>query len=302
MKHFLDIEQLSAHDVQQLVARAEQFRQGAPYPQFTGATLVNLFYEASTRTRVSFELAAAKLALTVVNMDVAHSSESKGEQLVDTVRTLAAMGVNLLVLRHREDGLPARIAALAPDNLQVINAGDGQHAHPTQALLDWMTILQYKSATARLKIAIVGNIRHSRVANSFQALSARLPPHELVFVAPEEWLPQAPYPGKVTTSLREGLKDADVVMSLRVQRERLAAEDAFDLAFYRAEFAITPATLAWAKPDVILLHPGPINRGIELDPEVADGPAAVIWPQVRNGVFMRMAVIEWVLKASGVVQ
>ncbi len=299
MKHFLEISQLSLDTVRQLLTRAEQLRQTTLYPKFSGCSLVNLFYEPSTRTRVSFELAAIKLAIAVVNLDSARSSETKGEQLEDTVKTLGAMGVNLLVVRHSEDGLPARVAAAAPDGLHVINAGDGQHAHPTQALLDWMTILQHKPHTARLKIAMVGDLRHSRVANSLQALACLWQTHDVVLVAPPKWLPMQPLYGQTTSSLREGLQGADVVVALRVQRERLTEHEVFDVAAYRADYAVTAASMALAKPDAIVLHPGPVNRGIELDHDVADGPQAVIWQQVSNGVMMRMAIIEHLLTQTG---
>ncbi len=298
MKHFLEISQLSVTDVMQLLQRAEELRHLSTYPTFPGRSLVNLFYEPSTRTRVSFELAAAHLALKVINLDTSCSSESKGEQLLDTVRTLAAMRVNVLVMRHAQDGLVSLIAAQAPAGIQIINAGDGQHAHPTQALLDWMTILQHKPQQTRLKIVIVGDVRHSRVAHSFQALASLLQMHELVLVAPRAWLPDHAHYARMTTCLRDGLTDADVVMALRVQRERLAAHDELDLDAYCADYTITAKRWALAKPDAILMHPGPLNRGIEVDDATADGSSAVIWQQVGNGVFMRMAIIERLLAES----
>lgn len=292
MKHLLEINRLSYDDVMKLIQRALQFKQATIYPNYPKHTLANLFYENSTRTRVSFELAAYHLGMHVVTMDIQQSSEQKGEMIEDTIHTLAAMGITFVVLRHRQNGLPQAIAAGVPDGVHVINAGDGTHAHPSQALLDLMTIVEQKPNLDRLKITIVGDLLHSRVANSLQTLCALLGVGELVLVAPEVWHPHVVHYGRVTTSLHDGLTNADVVIALRVQRERLAKGLDMDMARYHDDYAITRERLDEAKDDVMMMHPGPINRGIEIDSDVADGPQSFILQQVHNGVFMRMAILD----------
>lgn len=292
MQHLLDIQQLTPANVDQLIQRAMQFKMKSHYPQYTQYPLATLFYENSTRTRISFELAAKHLSLPVVNVDLQTSSETKGEVVEDTFQTLVAMGIKCFVIRHSQDGMPARLAKQFGQNVHVVNAGDGQRAHPSQALIDCMTILEKKPALDRLKIAIIGDVRHSRVAHSFQALSALMGVGELVFVAPTLWQPTNVDYGRVTTSLEEGLSNADVVMCLRVQRERLLETDQLDLTFFREHYALTPKTLRYAKNDALVMHPGPMNRGVEIDSEIADGPQSSILQQVHNGVFMRMAILD----------
>lgn len=295
MRHLLDIQQLTPAEVNQLTQRAMQFKMQPHYPQFTTYPLATLFYENSTRTRISFELAAKHLGMPVVNVDLQTSSETKGEVVEDTFQTLAAMGIQCFVIRHSQDGMPAQLVKQFGENIHVVNAGDGQHAHPSQALIDFMTITERKPALENLKIAIIGDVRHSRVAHSFQALGALMGVGELVFVAPTLWQPTNVHYGRVTTSLKEGLANADVVMCLRVQRERLLETDQLDLAFFREHYALTTETLRYAKKDVMVMHPGPMNRGIEIDSDVADGPQSVILQQVNNGVFMRMAIFDALL-------
>ncbi|WP_058533169.1 aspartate carbamoyltransferase catalytic subunit [Legionella saoudiensis] len=292
MKHFLEISQLSRQQIESLIQRAFSFKQQQDYPSYQHHTVANLFYENSTRTRVSFELAANHLSMPVVNLDLQSSSETKGEVIEDTIRTLAAMGIKHFVIRHQQDGLQQNLAQSLGNEVHIINAGDGTHAHPSQALLDIMTILEQKSKLEQLKIAILGNIRHSRVANSFQCMAKALGVGELVLIAPELWQPPTLHYGRVTTNLREGLADADVVICLRVQRERLLANDQMDLEQYRHDFALTQKTLSFAKPDVMVMHPGPMNRGIEIDSDVADGIHSFILQQVQNGVFARMAIFD----------
>ena len=298
MNHFLDIESLSHRDINALIQRALYFKNHTTYPVYPTFPVVNLFYENSTRTRVSFELAARHLGMPVVNLDLQCSSESKGEMIEDTIRTLAAMGVRLFVVRHLQEGLPERIAKACGRAIHIINAGDGAHAHPSQAMLDLMTIVENKPHLEGLKIAIVGDVRHSRVANSLQWISAKLKIGELTLVAPKIWQPTAVHYGRVTTSLKEGLHGADVVICLRVQRERLSASETLDLASYRRDYALTSETLAYAKVDAMVMHPGPVNRGVEIDSEVADGPQSYILQQVSNGVFMRMAILEHLVQAQ----
>lgn len=292
MHHFLEINQLSRQQIESLLERAFSFKQQNNYPHYAQHRVVNLFYENSTRTRVSFELAANHLSMPVINLDLSSSSETKGEVIEDTMRTLAAMGINYFVLRHSQEGLPQDLADKLGTTVHLINAGDGTHEHPSQALLDIMTILEQKPRLDQLKIAVLGNIRHSRVANSFQCLCRKLGVGELVLIAPELWQPRTPHYGQVTSSLREGLTDADVIICLRVQRERLSGADHLNLDSYRNDFALTSKNMIYAKPEVMIMHPGPINRGIEIDSEVVDGTHSFVLQQVTNGVFARMAIFD----------
>lgn len=292
MKHFLEISQLSTDQIYSLLKRAQYFKQKREYPTYSQYTVAHLFYENSTRTRVSFELAAKRLALSSVNLDLHNSSEAKGECIDDTIKTLAAMGIDLFVIRHRQEGLQKELAKKLDDQVRIINAGDGLHAHPSQAMLDLMTIVENKPELSQLKIAIIGNIRHSRVANSLQSLCSTLKVGDLTMVAPEIWQPQKVHYGRVTDSLIDGLADADVVICLRVQHERLLENEQLDLPTYRRQFALTQDTLRYAKPDAIVMHPGPMNREVEIDSKVADGPQSCVLQQVENGVFMRMAILE----------
>lgn len=202
------------------------------------------------------------------------------------------MGINIFVIRHEREGLPQMLAQTCDDSVHIINAGDGAHAHPSQALLDLMTIVERHSDLSKLKIAIVGDIRHSRVANSLQCIFATMGIGELTLVAPEVWKPASVHFGRVTASLQDGIVDADVVICLRVQRERLLDSEHLDLPSYRRDYALTRATLLHAKTGAMVMHPGPLNRGVEIDSDVADGLQSFILQQVRNGVFMRMAILE----------
>ncbi len=292
MKHFLEISQLSHLEITTLLQRALYFKNTLTYPCYSQSPVANLFYESSTRTRVSFELAAKHLSMPVINVDLQTSSECKGEVIEDTVKTLAAMGIKILIIRHGQEGLPQRLADMSYNSVHIINAGDGMHAHPSQAMLDLMTISEKKPDLSRLKIAIVGNIRHSRVANSLQHLCALMGVGELTLIAPAIWQPINVHYGQVTTSLQEGMVNADVIICLRVQRERLLTGEQLDIDSYRRDYAITSDRLKHAKADAMIMHPGPINRGIEIDDDIADGPQSFILQQVSNGVFMRMAILE----------
>ncbi len=292
MQHFLEISQLTPEQANSLIQRALDFKHGAQYPNYSQYAVAHLFYEHSTRTRVSFELAARKLSMPVINLDLQSSSEAKGEIIEDTIKTLSAMGIRLFVIRHRQDGLPNKLAEKLAGSIHIINAGDGRHAHPSQAMLDLMTIVEKKPQLSQIKIAIIGNIRHSRVANSLQCLCSLLNIGELVLVAPPIWQPQKIHYGRVTDSLQEGLADADVVICLRVQHERLLDSEQLDLSSFRREYALTQKTIKYAKPDVMIMHPGPMNRGVEIDSDIADGPQSFILHQVSNGVFMRMAILD----------
>lgn len=294
MKHFLETSQLNTEQIKHLLQRANEFRQHGIFPNLSQHRLANLFYENSTRTRASFQLAANHLSVPVLNLPLSASSESKGELIEDTIANLQAMGIDLFVIRHSKEGIQQSLADRFPDS-HIINAGDGVHAHPSQAMLDLMTILEHKPNLHELKIAIVGNIRHSRVANSLQCLFAHMGVGELTLVAPQIWLPKTIHFGRATTSLKEGIGDADVVICLRVQKERLQEGDFLDIASWRDEYALTEKNLQHAKADVMIMHPGPVNRGVEIDSELVDGPNSYILNQVRNGVFMRAAIIEALL-------
>lgn len=293
MQHLLDIEQLTKNDIEALIQRALYFKHNLDYPSYKNHTLATLFYENSTRTRVSFELAAHKLGMSVIHIDIARSSESKGEGIKDTLHTLAAMGIDLFAIRHSTNRLPELLAKNCSNKgVHLINAGDGQHAHPTQALLDMMTIIERKPDISSLKIAMIGDVRHSRVANSFQCIAKKMGLNKPILIAPAIWQPETVHYGQTTTSLQEGITDADVVICLRIQQERLQPYEQLELTQYHSDYGITSKTLTWAKHDVMVMHPGPINRGVEIDDNVADGAHSFILQQVSNGVFLRMAVLE----------
>ncbi|MBA2651681.1 MAG: aspartate carbamoyltransferase catalytic subunit [Tatlockia sp.] len=292
MNHFLEISQLSKSQIDSLLERALYFKKSGRFPSYNQQTIANLFYENSTRTRVSFELAAKRLSMSVINLDLQNSSETKGEIIEDTIKTLAAMGIDIFVIRHRQDGLHNELAKHLSGEVHLVNAGDGQHAHPSQAMLDLMTISEQKPDLSQVKIAIVGNIRHSRVANSLQCLCATLKVGQLSLVAPKVWQPKTIHYGVMTDSLVQGLADADVVICLRVQHERLGENEQMDLSTYRRQYALTQDTIKFAKPNAMIMHPGPMNRGVEIDDEVAEHPQSFIFQQVNNGVFMRMAILE----------
>ncbi|OGV32349.1 MAG: aspartate carbamoyltransferase [Legionellales bacterium RIFCSPHIGHO2_12_FULL_35_11] len=298
MKHFLEISQLSQTLASDLMTRAIYFKKSNKFPQYPKNILANLFYENSTRTRVSFELAAKNLGIKAINLDLQFSSERKGEVVEDTIQNLAAMGVNIFVIRHKQSGFSQAMAGILKNNEHIINGGDGTHSHPSQAMLDFMTIMEAKPDLHNLKIAIVGDILHSRVANSLQSMCSLMRVGELVLVCPEQWQPKPVQYGRITTSLEDGITDADVVIALRVQRERLSDDTAINIQQYIESYSITTEKLKQAKRDVMIMHPGPINRGVEIDSDVADGPSSFILKQVKNGVFMRMAIIEALIAAK----
>jgi aspartate carbamoyltransferase catalytic subunit len=257
-------------------------------------TVANLFTEPSTRTRVSFELAAKRLGADVVNLEVQLSSRVKGESMLDTVFTLESLHVDVMVIRDPEPGVPQLVASHVAPYVSVLSAGEAHLSHPTQGLLDALTVLQHKGGIAGLTLAIVGDIRHSRVARSAYHIFRALQAASVRLVAPAGLMPDSgELPGcERHTTLETGLRDADVVMMLRLQRERMTEAHAPDAASYFAQYGLTPARLALAHPQAIVMHPQPMNRGIEIASEVADGPQSVIRDQVRNGVAVRMAVLE----------
>jgi aspartate carbamoyltransferase catalytic subunit len=302
LRHLLTLEGLPRQTLERLLERAQQFVRplGARPPTsqvLAGLTVANLFTEPSTRTRVSFELAAKRLGAQVVNLEVQLSSRVKGESMLDTVYTLESLHVDAFVIRDAEAGVSGLVAAHVAPHVSVLSAGEAHVAHPTQGLLDALTVLQRKGRIAGLAIAIVGDIRHSRVARSAWHAFRALGVTELRIVAPPGLMPDATEFAGCTrhTQIEAGLRGADVVMMLRIQKERFGAADLPDGEQYFAAWGLTPERLALARPDAIVMHPQPMNRGIEIASAVADGPQSAIRDQVRNGVAVRMAVLQEVL-------
>jgi aspartate carbamoyltransferase catalytic subunit len=262
-------------------------------PTLRGKTVINLFLEPSTRTRTSFEIAAKRLSADVVNLNIATSSQTKGETLLDTVANLTAMHADMFVVRHAESGAAHLIARHAGPNIHVINAGDGRHAHPTQALLDMFTIRHYKGSFNQLRVAIVGDILHSRVARSEIHALTTLGVPEVRVIGPRTLLPRhvQNLGVQVFHDMDAGLRDVDVVVMLRLQSERMNGALLPSAGEFFKHYGLTPEKLARAKPDAIVMHPGPMNRGVEIDSAVADGRQSVILPQVTFGIAVRMAVM-----------
>lgn len=302
MRHLIDIDSLAPGDAEALIERAVALSRGAP-PIHRAGEVALLFWEPSTRTRVSFELAARRVGLHPVSVDPGRSSSVKGETVDDTVSTLAAMGIAGLVVRHAESGMPARIAeTLSGSGVSIINAGDGTHAHPSQALLDAATLAEEGIDWSAASIVLLGDLRHSRVARSAFALYRRLGVRDLRMAGPSELLPD-PDDSDFDAVARfdvpdDALRDADVVGCLRIQRERIEALDLPDAETYHRAWGLTASRAERLRPDARVLHPGPVNRGVEIDPGVADGARSRILRQVRMGVSLRMAVFEWALGAS----
>ncbi len=303
LTHLLSIDGLPRDVLVHILDTASSFlevsdRDVKKVPLLRGKSVFNLFFENSTRTRTTFEIAAKRLSADVINLDVARSSTAKGETLLDTVDNLVSMHADMFVVRHASSGAPYLIAdhlgRTGRDDVHVVNAGDGRHAHPTQGLLDMYTIRHFKKDFSGLKVAIVGDILHSRVARSdIQALGA-LGAAEVRAVGPRTLLPTdiEQMGARVFYDLREGVRDCDVVIMLRLQNERMNGALLPSAKEYFRSYGLTPEVLALARPDAIVMHPGPMNRGVEIDSEVADGPQAVILSQVTFGIAVRMAVMS----------
>ncbi len=301
-RHLFDIESLAPGVAERLIDRAVALSEGAA-PAPCRGEIIQLFWEPSTRTRVSFEFAAHRLGLHSLTIDPDRSSSTKGESLEDTCRTLAAMQPAALVVRHAEPGTPQRVAdTLAGTGVAVVNAGDGSRAHPTQALLDAATLAAEGIDWARARIVLLGDLRHSRVARSAFALYRRLGVDELRMSGPSSLLPDADDPAfsGVTrvADIDAALDDADVVVCLRIQRERILSLALPDAHGYHAAWGLTEERAGRLIPGARVLHPGPVNRGVEIAPRVADGERSRILRQVRMGVWLRMAVFEWVTGAA----
>ena len=302
LRHLLTLEGLGRERIGCLLDGAvelrQEFRSGAQALDILhGRTIVNLFFEASTRTRSSFELAARRLGAFVVNFDIGNSSTTKGETLEDTIATLEAMDSDAFVVRHKENGTPARLAAHTR-RAAVLNAGDGNHAHPTQGLLDLLTIRDHKDRIEGLKIAICGDIRHSRVARSDVHGLAAMGAAEIRLCGPAALLPRADeFPACVLLDdLDAAIEDVDVIVMLRIQKERIEHLPGLDEADYSTRYGLSRRRLARARSDAIVMHPGPMNRGVEIASDVADGPKSVVLEQVANGIFARMAVLVELLR------
>ena len=298
LHHLLSIEGLPKSILERIISTADSFinvaeREVKSVPLLRGRSVFNLFFENSTRTRTTFEIAARRLSADVFNLDITRSSTAKGESLLDTINNLTAMQADMFVVRHATSGAPYLIAQHVAPHVHVINAGDGRHAHPTQGLLDMVTIRHYKRDFTNLTVAIVGDILHSRVARSDIHALTTLGVPEVRAVAPLTLLPTGmeQMGVRVCTRLEEGIKDADVIIMLRLQNERMQGALLPSAQEYFRNYGLTPEKLALAKPDAIVMHPGPINRGVEIDSRVADGTQSVILPQVTFGIAVRMAVM-----------
>ncbi|MDZ5456465.1 aspartate carbamoyltransferase catalytic subunit [Azohydromonas lata] len=297
--HLLSTEGLPRAVLTQILDTASTFlavgeRDIKKVPLLRGKSVFNLFFENSTRTRTTFEIAAKRLSADVINLDIARSSTAKGESLLDTIANLSAMQADMFVVRHSESGAPYLIAQHCAPHVHVVNAGDGRHAHPTQGLLDMYTIRHFKKDFTNLTVALVGDIVHSRVARSdIHALSTLGVP-EIRAVGPKTLVPDnlRDMGVRVCRDMAEGIRDADVIIMLRLQNERMGGALLPSAGEFFKHYGLTEEKLALARPDAIVMHPGPINRGVEIDSSVADGRHSVILPQVTFGIAVRMAVMS----------
>jgi aspartate carbamoyltransferase catalytic subunit len=298
LRHLLTLDGLPRAILTQILDTAESFmdvgeREVKKVPLLRGKSIFNLFFEPSTRTRTTFEIAAKRLSADVVNLNIATSSQSKGEAILDTVDNLSAMHADMFIVRHSQSGAAHFIARHVAPHISVVNAGDGRHAHPTQGLLDMFTIRRYKGEFHNLTVAIVGDVLHSRVARSQIHALTTLGVPEVRVIGPKTLLPAGveQMGVRVFHDMEAGLAGCDVVIMLRLQNERMKGALLPSAQEYFKFFGLTPQKLALAKPDAIVMHPGPMNRGVEIDSEVADGPQSVILPQVTYGIAVRMAVM-----------
>jgi aspartate carbamoyltransferase catalytic subunit len=305
LTHLISTEGLSRDILQHILDTAQTFvplaeRDVKKVPLLRGKSVFNLFFENSTRTRTTFEIAATRLSADVFNLNINVSSASKGETLLDTIANLSAMQADIFVVRHESSGAPYLIARHVSPDVHVINAGDGRHAHPTQALLDMYTIRHFKKSFSNLTVAIVGDVMHSRVARSNIHALTTLGVAEVRAIGPLTLLPSglAEMGVQTYTDMAQGLKDVDVIIMLRLQNERMRGALLPSSHEYFKHFGLTQEKLAYAKPDALVMHPGPMNRGVEIDSAVADGPQSVILNQVTFGIAVRMAVMTIVAGAS----
>ena len=299
LKHLLNVELLNLEHIKEIISLADYYENEKikKFNDLNGKTIANLFFEPSTRTKTTFELASKKLSADFINIDVANSSTNKGESVLDMIKTLEAMNCDMFIVRHSVSGTPHYIAQEVGDNIAVINAGDGSHAHPTQAMLDMYTIKKNKGGFQNLNISIVGDILHSRVAKSTIAALKVLSVKNINIVGPKNLMPDNinQLNANYVESLEDGIAEADVIIMLRLQKERMH-EALISTDDYYKEYGLTKQKLRVAKKDVIVMHPGPINRGIEIDSDVADGKHSVILDQVSSGIAIRMAIMSLIFK------
>jgi len=305
LTHLLTLEGMPKEQILYILDTAKQFvgvtspnREVKKVPLLRGKSVFNLFFENSTRTRTTFEIAANRLSADIINLDIPTSSTSKGESLMDTIDNLIAMQADIFVVRHNISKAPIEIANHVPEHVHVINAGDGSHQHPTQGLLDAYTMRHFKKDFSKLKVAIIGDILHSRVAKSNIHALTTLGCHDIRAIGPESLLPSdlakdlSALGVKIFHKVEDGIKDADVVMTLRIQKERMDQGQVPEGAAFFSQFGLNAERLALAKPDAIVMHPGPMNRGVEIDSAIADGKQSVILNQVTFGIAIRMAVMS----------
>jgi aspartate carbamoyltransferase catalytic subunit len=305
LTHLLTLEGMPKEQILYILDTAKQFvsvtspnREVKKVPLLRGKSVFNLFFENSTRTRTTFEIAANRLSADIINLDISTSSTSKGESLMDTIDNLIAMQADIFVVRHNISKAPIEIANHVPEHVHVINAGDGSHQHPTQGLLDAYTMRHFKQDFSKLKVAIIGDILHSRVAKSNIHALTTLGCNDIRAIGPESLLPSdlakdlSALGVKIFHRVEDGIKDADVVMTLRIQKERMDQGQVPEGAAFFSQFGLNAKRLALAKPDAIVMHPGPMNRGVEIDSAIADGKQSVILNQVTFGIAIRMAVMS----------
>lgn len=301
LKHLIDIKSLSPSDLEKLFETADRLKQ-MPIKEtqkwHQGKSAMALFFENSTRTLTSFQLACHRLGVEITALNIAHSSSQKGESIKDTVETLNAMQTDLMVVRHQQNNMQQmvdwKMVNASGNETSIINAGDGTNQHPTQCLLDLYTIRQHKEDFSQIKVAIIGDIKHSRVANSLLDGLRIMGTTDIQLYGPDSFIPESALALKAS-SMQAALTDCDVVMMLRIQKERLDDDIEINFDSWHQNFGLNSTTLTWAKPDAIVMHPGPINRGIEISDEVADGQQSMILQQVSNGVLMRQSLIHHLL-------
>jgi aspartate carbamoyltransferase catalytic subunit len=305
LTHLLTLEDMPKEQILYILNTAKQFvsvtapnREVKKVPLLRGKSVFNLFFENSTRTRTTFEIAANRLSADIINLDIPTSSTSKGESLMDTIDNLVAMQADIFIVRHNISRAPIEIANHVPDYVHVINAGDGSHQHPTQGLLDVYTMRHFKKDFSKLKVAIIGDILHSRVAKSNIHALTTLGCNDIRAIGPESLLPSdlakdlSSLGVKIFHKVEDGIKDTDVIMTLRIQKERMDQGQVPEGAAFFKQFGLNQERLAMAKPDAIVMHPGPMNRGVEIDSAIADGKQSVILSQVTFGIAIRMAVMS----------
>ena len=293
LSHFLNIKELPKSYIEDIISKSEEIHNNSNIRKYSENVVASLFFEPSTRTKTTFELASKRLSSNFINIDISNSSTAKGESIIDMVKTIEAMNCQMFVVRHSVPGTAHYIAESVSKNISVINAGDGSNEHPTQAMLDVFTIKKHKGGFHDLKISIVGDILHSRVAKSLIYALNTLGTKQINIVGPEKLIPEDYQELNVNyfSNMDEGINDADVIIMLRLQKERM--HDALiSLDTYYDDYGLNESRLKYAKGDVIVMHPGPINRGIEIESTVADGPNSVILNQVSYGISVRMAIMS----------